>query len=857
MDERSPKRDLEPALDTTPSTAIDVRPRTPDSGAARPRDSGRNLTENVSAQISTKNESPEARLANLRQLEETELRRPAILSRLIHALPTHSPLAQLALAVSDSFFYQLVLGLAGTVGLVVFFHLINPQAHFTSSLLYIYFLVAVLHFSRFPLPYSVAATTALLLTGFVLFLIPTGSGANVRPLLSFRPSALFWVSCFVVNGVASALQNRFVMDLVDRRVALMTLQRQVREKEERAGKVVKSGQQVEDVFTVARQAESERKVVVQHYSTLFYHLQTLSKNMEPAEVMKAVWSILKSQMEATACEVYTLRGDTLELSHAFRQVKAAPDESAGISFEERMMTSPEAMSLDKCPHREISIEGGKPSLFRYVCEFRKPVFREEVEADRLLTGLAEKHPLKVQFCFPLLDSRDSNNVYVKGLINVSECRLRTLGDEDRQTLRTVADLSAMAISHWEVLEKERGESRELKRRLGQIVAPSVMDEIMKSPSLTEPRRQKISVMFVDLRGFTAISESVPPQVVVQLLADFFGVLTPVIMQYMGTLDKYIGDEIMALWGAPLPQQNGARRAIACAWAMREAFAEVRARWAPRLGRPVEMGIAINTGEAMVGWLGSESQKSYTAIGDAVNTAARLEGETGAGKIHVTRSTYLEIQDMVEGEWRKPIKVQGKQDALEIFDVLSIRKDMMEVDATIAGPIVGETPRIMASRDLARQVLASSSPNQSRQTALSGPQAPNAALEADARVKNSGKINTPGANVRSSQPIPRPTTPVPPAPSVTPTPPAQAAPPVPPAQAAPPAQPAPSPQATPETQEPPPGGATSPETPVVAPARPRGGSAFGNLSAAQPPGTIDRLAQAAKKARAAADKGSGT
>ncbi len=800
MDERSNKR--APETDTTPSTAIEVRAR--ESGAVRPRDSGRNRTpDNLSGQIATgKGESPEARLASLRDLEETELRRPAILSRFIGALPTHSPMAQLALAVSDSFFYQLVLVMAGTVGLVVFFHLINPQAHFTSSLLYIYFLVVVLHFSRFRMAYSLAATTVLLVTGFVLFLIPTGSGANVRPLLAFRPSALFWVSCFVVNAVASALQNRFVMDLVDRRVALMTLQRQIREKDERAGKVAKSGQQVEDVFSVARNAENDRKGVVQHYSALFYHLQTLSKNMDPAEVMKAVWSILKSQMEATACEVYILRGDTLELSHAFRQTKGSTDETAGISFEEKMTTSPEQVAPEKCPHREIPVDSGKPSLFRYVIEFRKPVFREEVETDRLLTGLAEKHPLKVQFCFPLVDSRDSKNIHVKGLVNVSESRLSRLGDEERQTLRTVADLSAMAISHWEVLEKERGESRELKRRLGQIVAPSVMDEILKSPSLQEPRRQKISVMFVDLRGFTAISESVPPQVVVQLLADFFGVLTPLIMQYMGTLDKYIGDEIMALWGAPLPQQNGARRAIACAWAMREAFAEVRARWAPRLGRPVEMGIAINTGEAMVGWLGSETHKSYTAIGDAVNTAARLEGETGPGKIHVTRSTYAEIMDMVEGEWRKPIKVQGKQDALEIFDVLSIRKDMMEIDATIAGPLVVEAPKMMASRDLARQVLASSNPAQSRQTVLSGPQT--GPLETDVRTTNvSGKVPTP-ANPRPAPPPPEP-------------------PPV--------------------------------ENP--APARPRAGSAFGNLSAAQPPGTIDRLAQAAKKARTAGDKGSST
>jgi len=687
----------------------DARPRTPSGDRSQMASPLRGRTASATDGLSTTStsqdkvrpESQEAKLAERRLREEALLRRPESLDRIIQKLPPKAPVRQLLEAFADSFFFQLVAALTLTVSLVLVLHFLDPTARYCGPLLYIYFLLASLHFARFRPHLAILAALAFILTGVILFTISVGASGTTIPLLAFRPTILFWLSIGVVTTFATILINQHTDSLVDSRLAFFALQRQLRDRDEASGRTMREGK-IEETFSIAKQAENERREVVKHYSSLFLYMQKLAQNLQPIELVTAVWGILKHGIQATSCEIYALKNDHLELTQAFRIASDSNTESSPLdSPEERAAKGSELVPLSTCPHHTIPLESDGSGLLAYVVSTRRSVFFEDIARDPTLQALATHSPVPVAYAYPIIDVKNNT---VKGVINVSQCRRTRLTDEERQILRTTADLSAMSISHWETLEAERGAKLALRKQFATYVSPAVVQEIMDRPDLVEPRRQKMTVMFVDLRGFTNLSEANPPHVVVALLADFFGRLTPLIFEHHGTLDKYIGDEIMALWGAPAFTPYDARRAVLASWCMREAFIEVKDKWAPRLGRPVEIGIAINTGEAMVGSIGSETLKNYTAIGDAVNTAARLEGVTGAGRIQITRATYEEVKDMIEGEWQVPVRVQGKAEPLEMFLVTDIHRELVDTlptrDASTASE---EKGRIMSSRDLARQV----------------------------------------------------------------------------------------------------------------------------------------------------------
>ena len=175
---------------------------------------------------------------------------------------------------------------------------------------------------------------------------------------------------------------------------------------------------------------------------------------------------------------------------------------------------------------------------------------------------------------------------------------------------------------------ERRRALETKRAFAQYVPPEIVARLVEHPELLVlgGELRELTLLFCDIADFTTISERVEPAVVVALLTDYFGTMSAVIHQHRGTVDKYIGDGIMAFWGAPLPDTDHALHAVQAAIAMRAAFTELARRWARPEYAPLAMRIGVHTGKAIVGNVGSSSRFAYTAIGDAVNLASRLEGE---------------------------------------------------------------------------------------------------------------------------------------------------------------------------------------------------------------------------------------
>jgi adenylate cyclase len=228
---------------------------------------------------------------------------------------------------------------------------------------------------------------------------------------------------------------------------------------------------------------------------------------------------------------------------------------------------------------------------------------------------------------------------------------------------------------------ERGERHQVTDIFGRFVSQEVRDTIvnvaLENPNLIRPgggREMEISVLFADIRGFTSISENLSPPEVVAILNQYLHSMEEEVFKQGGTLDKYTGDGMMVIFGAPLEQSDHAQRAVRAAMAMQRAAAQVSGGRDDK-GWEVAYGIGITTGPAVVGHIGSQRRLDYTAIGDTVNLAARLEGLAPPGSILINQTTYEAVKDVVTADRLKPTMVKGKAKPVTVYQVLGLRETL--------------------------------------------------------------------------------------------------------------------------------------------------------------------------------------
>ena len=223
---------------------------------------------------------------------------------------------------------------------------------------------------------------------------------------------------------------------------------------------------------------------------------------------------------------------------------------------------------------------------------------------------------------------------------------------------------------------EEHEKRRVRGAFQQYVSPEVIRRLLDDPKLVEPRKTAVSVMFSDVRGFTTLSETLDAQELAALLNGYLTEMTKIIFDRQGTLDKYIGDAVMAIWGAPFEQTNHADLAAQAALDMMACLAELRRQWENR-GQPLlDIGIGINTGIASVGNMGSALRYGYTAMGDSVNLASRLEGLNKEFATHIvlSESTYIAMHDTAFLVRELDlIRVKGKLLPVTIYELLGRRE----------------------------------------------------------------------------------------------------------------------------------------------------------------------------------------
>jgi adenylate cyclase len=252
------------------------------------------------------------------------------------------------------------------------------------------------------------------------------------------------------------------------------------------------------------------------------------------------------------------------------------------------------------------------------------------------------------------------------------------------TLNTFLILTSITAYNYAIEERY---ARRIRAMFSSYVTERVVNELIRNPDMARlgGERREVTVLFSDVRGFTAFSEKNTPEDVVAILNEYLGAMTEVIFRWEGTLDKFIGDAIMAFWGAPMKQENHAELAVKCALNMAKRLEELKQKWQSE-GKPIlDAGIGINTGEVLVGNIGAEGKKmDYTVIGDHVNLGSRVEALTRTynADILITEFTYNKVTDSIrtgrighmESTALEKVVVKGKEKAIVIYEIRSIEPD---------------------------------------------------------------------------------------------------------------------------------------------------------------------------------------
>jgi len=284
-------------------------------------------------------------------------------------------------------------------------------------------------------------------------------------------------------------------------------------------------------------------------------------------------------------------------------------------------------------------------------------------------------------CSPLMAAGDR----VLGLLYVDNLTAtNTFTDEDLQFLVAFSGLAAVGIKNSRYAEQIRREST-VRANFERYFAPNVAADIAQRGEAirTGGERRPTTVLFSDIRGFTAIAEGMGPDVIAQFLGEYFTEMVEVIFEHGGTLDKFIGDAIMALWGSPIAHSDDPDRALRAALAMQRSIARLNERWASQ-GRPeIGVGIGINHGEVFAGNIGSHRRLEYTVIGDAVNIAARLCAEAGPGEVLVSEQLLRVVRDQVSCDYLPELALKGKAQVVQVYRVRELEPQRTSVTAAVS------------------------------------------------------------------------------------------------------------------------------------------------------------------------------
>jgi len=213
------------------------------------------------------------------------------------------------------------------------------------------------------------------------------------------------------------------------------------------------------------------------------------------------------------------------------------------------------------------------------------------------------------------------------------------------------------------LEAQRG-------LLQRMVSPAVLDQIDPNSLQIGGKKVDITILFADIRGFTAYSEKHTPEDLVAVLNRYLAAAAEAVLAHEGTVDKFLGDAVMAWYNAPLPQPDHTLRAVKSALTLRATIANLHAEMP--IETHLDFGVGIHYGEAILGWIGTEKRLEFTSLGDSVNTTKRIQENSAKNQILISREAYERVKDEVDAKPFEPLTVKGKAQPLEVYEVLGLR-----------------------------------------------------------------------------------------------------------------------------------------------------------------------------------------
>jgi adenylate cyclase len=347
---------------------------------------------------------------------------------------------------------------------------------------------------------------------------------------------------------------------------------------------------------------------------------------------------------------------TLEHTEAARVFLVLKDEKTGALV-------PKVVRARKAPSADFG-SISKTVLHRVMTD-RVAMLASDAQSDERFDGVQSIVSSKIRafMCAPLW-SEDTTI----GALYLDTHFSSTFTESDLELVTALSNYAAVAIEQARLTSRLNEETRR-RERLGRYHSPSVVARIVEDTQDGDTaflaQERDVTVLFADIVGFTTLTEHMPPQQAATLLNRYFGRMTDIVFEHEGTLDKFIGDAILAVFGAPLDQPDHAVRAIAAARAMQR---EVRRLNAETKGPPLEVRMALNSGISLAGDIGSASRRDYTVLGDVVNTASRIEASVaGPGQIVITRATF----DRATGSSVRPLgmaTLRGRREPIELFEV---------------------------------------------------------------------------------------------------------------------------------------------------------------------------------------------
>jgi adenylate cyclase len=307
------------------------------------------------------------------------------------------------------------------------------------------------------------------------------------------------------------------------------------------------------------------------------------------------------------------------------------------------------------------------TITQKVMSEKEALLSQDAAADEQFSGADSivAQGVRSTICAPLITESNVHGVLYADRLDP----FATFSPDHLELISAVAAQTAVTV---ETVKAHKRLAREevARANYSRFMPEYVVKQLLENPGSFRLGgvNQNITVLFADIRGFTAISEKEKPEKVVALLNRYFSVMTDVIFEHGGTLDKYIGDGLMALFGAPTVSPEDALNAVKAAVTMQKRLItlneEMRAEGYP----PISMGIGLHTGEATVGYIGSDKRSEYTAIGDTVNLASRLESNASGGQILMTDATAEASGNRIPVNTREPLTVKNRVQPVNVFEI---------------------------------------------------------------------------------------------------------------------------------------------------------------------------------------------